>query len=396
MTSRLALALAATLGLAMPAYANPATHAAAQAAMIDKEHKAAGKPSFTLAAWDWACYTEKMRRAKYDFDESQLKPYFELKNVLENGVFYAANQEYGLTFKQCSDLPTYRDDLLVYDVFDADGQQLAIFIADMYARQSKRGGAWMNSYVSQSALTGYKPVVANHLNIPKPPAGQPTLLIWDEVTTVFHEFGHALHGMFSNVKYPYFSGTSVPREFVEFPSQVNEMWANDPAILKHYAKHYQSGVPMPLALLDKVVVAARFNQGFATTECLGAAIVDQRWHQLGAGQVPPASGVMDFEAKALAADGIAYAPVPPRYCTPYFSATSWAATRPATTPISGPGCSTPTPSSGSSSMAGSAAPTATASARPCSDAAAASMRCSCSRTSPDRQRRSSRCWKNAA
>jgi len=319
-TAKTPEAVNAMLGkLAPAAVANAKREAADLQAMIDKEQKAAGKPSFKLAAWDWAYYTEKVRQAKYDFDESQLKPYLELKNVLENGVFYAANQEYGLTFKQRTDLPTYRDDLLVYDVFDADGKQLAIFIADMYARESKRGGAWMNSYVSQSALTGYKPVVANHLNIPKPPAGQPTLLTWDEVTTAFHEFGHALHGMFSDVKYPYFSGTSVPRDFVEFPSQVNEMWADDPAILKHYAKHYQSGAPMPQALLDKVVAAAKFNQGFATTEYLGAAMLDQRWHQLGAGQVPPASGVMDFEAKALAADGIAYAPVPPRYRTPYFS-----------------------------------------------------------------------------
>lgn len=234
-------------------------------------------------------------------------------------MFYAANQEYGLTFKQRSDLPTYRDDITVYDVLDADGKQLAIFIADMYARESKRGGAWMNSYVSQSALTGFRPVVANHLNIPKPPAGQPTLLTWDEVTTMFHEFGHALHGMFSDVKYPYFSGTSVPRDFVEFPSQVNEMWADEPSILKNYAKHYQNGTPMPQALLDKVIAASKFNQGFATTEYLGAAMLDQNWHQVSASQVPDAAGVMAFEAKALQQDGIAYAPVPPRYKTAYFS-----------------------------------------------------------------------------
>ncbi|MBN6148824.1 M3 family metallopeptidase [Xanthomonas sp. AmX2] len=319
-TAKTPEAVNAMLGkLAPAAVANAKREAADLQAMIDQEQKAAGQPSFKLEAWDWAYYSEKVRQAKFNFDEAQLKPYFELKNVLENGVFYAANQEYGLTFKQRTDLPTYRDDLLVYDVFDADGSQLAIFIADMYARESKRGGAWMNSYVSQSALTGFKPVVANHLNIPKPPAGQPTLLTWDEVTTTFHEFGHALHGMFSNVKYPYFSGTSVPRDFVEFPSQVNEMWADYPSILKHYAKHYQSGEPMPQALLDKVIAASKFNQGFATTEYLGAAMLDQRWHQLAVGQVPPAAGVMEFEAKALAADGIAYAPVPPRYRTPYFS-----------------------------------------------------------------------------
>ncbi|WOB48821.1 M3 family metallopeptidase [Xanthomonas hydrangeae] len=319
-TAKTPEAVNAMLGkLAPAAVANAKREAADLQAMIDKEQKAARKPSFKLEAWDWAYYSEKVRQAKYNFDESQLKPYFELKNVLENGVFYAANQEYGLTFKQRTDLPTYRDDITVYDVFDADGKQLAIFIADMYARESKRGGAWMNSYVSQSDLTGFKPVVANHLNIPKPPAGQPTLLTWDEVTTMFHEFGHALHGMFSDVKYPYFSGTGVPRDFVEFPSQVNEMWADEPSILKNYAKHYQNGTPMPQALLDKVIAASKFNQGFATTEYLGAAMLDQNWHQLSANQVPDAAGVMAFEAKALQQDGIAYAPVPPRYKTPYFS-----------------------------------------------------------------------------
>ncbi|MBB3856840.1 peptidyl-dipeptidase Dcp [Xanthomonas arboricola] len=319
-TAKTPEAVNAMLGkLAPAAVANAKREAADLQAMIDKEQKAARKPTFKLEAWDWAYYSEKVRQAKYNFDESQLKPYFELKNVLENGVFYAANQEYGLTFKQRTDLPTYRDDITVYDVFDADGKQLAIFIADMYARESKRGGAWMNSYVSQSALTGFKPVVANHLNIPKPPAGQPTLLTWDEVTTMFHEFGHALHGMFSDVKYPYFSGTSVPRDFVEFPSQVNEMWADEPSILKNYAKHYQNGTPMPQALLDKVIAASKFNQGFATTEYLGAAMLDQNWHQISASQVPDAAGVMAFEAKALQQDGIAYAPVPPRYKTPYFS-----------------------------------------------------------------------------
>lgn len=305
--------------LAPAAVANARREAADLQAMIDSEQKAAGKPTFELAAWDWAFYSEKVRQAKYNFDESQLKPYFEMKNVLENGVFHAANQEYGLTFKERTDLPKYREDTFVYDVFDADGSQLAIFIFDPYARASKRGGAWMNSYVSQSELTGDKPVVANHLNIPKPPAGQPTLLTWDEVTTTFHEFGHALHGMFSDVKYPYFSGTAVPRDFVEFPSQVNEMWADYPSVLKHYAKHYQTGAAMPQALLDKVLAAAKFNQGFATTEYLGAAMLDQRWHQISEDQVPDAAGVMDFEAKALATDGIAYAPVPPRYRTPYFS-----------------------------------------------------------------------------
>ncbi len=288
-------------------------------AMIDREQAAKRQPSFKLAAWDWSFYSEKVRAAKYGFDESQLKPYLEMKNVLENGVFYAAGQLYGLKFKQRRDLPVYQPDVLVYDVFNADGSQLAIFIADMYARPSKRGGAWMNAYVDQSGLLNQKPVVANHLNIPKPMDGKPTLLTWDEVNTMFHEFGHALHGMFSNVKYPSMAGTKVPRDFVEYPSQVNEMWADWPSILSNYAKHYKTGEPMPRALLDKVLAAKQFNQGFATTEYLSAAMLDQRWHQLPLEQIPAADGVMDFEAKALREEGFDYDAVPPRYRTPYFS-----------------------------------------------------------------------------
>ncbi|MBQ4854806.1 M3 family metallopeptidase [Rhodanobacter sp. B2A1Ga4] len=304
--------------LAPPAVANAKREGAALQAMIDKEQAAKGEATFALQPWDWAYYTEKVRAEKYDFDESQLKPYFEMKNVLENGVFYAAGQLYGLSFKQRTDLPVYNPDVLVYDVYNADGSQLAIFLADMYARPSKRGGAWMNAYVQQSGLTGNLPVVANHLNITKPASG-PTLLTWDEVTTMFHEFGHALHGMFSNVQYPYFSGTSVPRDFVEFPSQVNEMWSDWPSVLANYAKHYQTGAPMPKALLDKVLATSKFNQGFATTEYLGSAMLDQSWHQLGADKIPEAGGVVAFEAAALKVNGTDYAPVPPRYRTPYFS-----------------------------------------------------------------------------
>ncbi|WP_296246588.1 M3 family metallopeptidase [uncultured Stenotrophomonas sp.] len=319
-TAKTPEAVNAMLGqLAPAAVTNAKREAADLQAMIDSEQRAAGKPTFELQPWDWAFYSEKVRQAKYNFDESQLKPYFELKNVLENGVFFAAGKEFGLSFKQRTDLPVYHDDVTVYDVFDADGSQLAIFIFDPYARESKRGGAWMNAYVSQSGLTGDKPVVANHLNIPKPPAGKPTLLTWDEVTTTFHEFGHALHGMFSDVKYPYFAGTAVPRDFVEFPSQVNEMWSDEPTILANYAKHYQNGSAMPQALLDKVIAASKFNQGFATTEYLGAAMLDQNWHQIGVGQIPAPKDVMKFEHEALVKDGIYYAPVPPRYKTPYFS-----------------------------------------------------------------------------
>ncbi len=309
------------LGRVAPAAVRNAKREAADLqAMIDKEQAAAGKPSFQLQPWDWAYYSEKVRQEKYAFDESQLKPYLELDNVQQNGVFYAAGQLYGLAFKERHDLPVYHDDVRVFDVFDKDGRQLAIFISDMYARPSKRGGAWMNSYVDQSGLTGYLPVVANHLNIPKPPKGEPTLLTWDEVTTMFHEFGHALHGMFSNVEYPYFSGTSVPRDFVEYPSQVNEMWSDWPSVLANYAKHYKTGEPMPRELLDKVLASSKFNQGFATTEYLGAALLDQRWHQIAdASQIPGADGVMAFEAAALAKDGVDFAAVPPRYRTPYFS-----------------------------------------------------------------------------
>ncbi|RPE81862.1 M3 family metallopeptidase [Vulcaniibacterium tengchongense] len=319
-TAKTPQAVNAMLGqLAPAAVANAKREAADLQAMIDAEQKAKGEPTFKLEPWDWAFYTEKVRQAKYSFDESQLKPYFEMKNVLENGVFYAAGQLYGLKFKERTDLPKYHPDTWVYDVFNEDGSQLAIFIFDPYARPSKRGGAWMNSYVEQSELFGFKPVVANHLNVPKPSEGKPTLLTWDEVTTAFHEFGHALHGMFSNVKYPYFAGTSVPRDFVEYPSQVNEMWADWPSILANYAKHYQTGAPMPKELLDKVLAASKFNQGFATTEYLGAAMLDQNWHQATAGQLPDASGVMAFEAAALKKDGVDFYAVPPRYRTPYFS-----------------------------------------------------------------------------
>ncbi|MFN7182941.1 MAG: M3 family metallopeptidase [Thermomonas haemolytica] len=304
--------------LAPKAVANARREGGDLQAMIDTEQKAAGQPSFTLQPWDWAYYSEKVRKARYSFDESQLKPYFEMRSVLENGVFYAANKLYGLTFKERTDLPKYRADTWTYEVFDRDGKPLAIFIWDPYARPSKRGGAWMNTYVAQSRLLGEQPVVANHLNIPKPSEGKPTLLTWDEVTTAFHEFGHALHGFFQDVRYPYFS-MNVPRDFVEYPSQVNEMWADWPEVLAHYARHYQTGAPMPKELLDKVIAASKFNQGFATTEYLEAAMLDQRWHQLPLEQIPDASGVMAFEASALKADGFDYAPVPPRYRTPYFS-----------------------------------------------------------------------------
>ncbi|HTO02930.1 MAG TPA: M3 family metallopeptidase, partial [Opitutus sp.] len=234
-------------------------------------------------------------------------------------VFFAATRLYGITFKERHDLPVYQPDVRVFDVFDADGSQLAIFLLDPFARPSKRGGAWMSDYVSQSGLMNTTPVVANHLNIPKPSGDEPALLTFDEVTTTFHEFGHALHGMFSKVHYPRFSGTNVPRDFVEYPSQVNEMWATWPEVLKNYARHYKTGEPMPLQLIEKVIAAEKFNQGFATTEYLAAALLDQAWHQLAAADVPPPDRVLAFEAAALEKVGLAFPPVPPRYRTTYFN-----------------------------------------------------------------------------
>ncbi|MEO8459163.1 MAG: M3 family metallopeptidase [Dokdonella sp.] len=307
--------------LAPPAVANARKEAADMQAIIDAEHPDKAHGGFQLASWDWSYYAEKVRKAKYDFDESQLRPYFEIDNVLRNGVFFAANKLYGLTFKERKDLPVYDPDVRVFEVFDHDGKRLAFFLADYYARSNKRGGAWMNSYAEQASLLGTQPVVANHLNIPKPPKGEPTLLTFDEVNTAFHEFGHALHGMFSNVKYPRFSGTSVPRDFVEYPSQVNEMWMTWPEVLKNYAKHYKTGAPLPQELLDKVMATRKFNQGFKTTEYLGAALLDQAYHQIDADETPTADQVLPFEAGALKKAGIDYAPVPPRYRSTYFSHT---------------------------------------------------------------------------
>jgi peptidyl-dipeptidase Dcp len=300
--------------LTPPAVANARREAADLQAMIES-----GGGDFELAAWDWDFYADKLRAQRFDFDASRLRPYLELDNVLQNGVFYAAGQIYGLRFEERTDLPVYQEDVRVFEVFEEDGSSLALFIFDPYARSSKRGGAWMNSYVPQSGLFGTEPVVANHINIPEPPAGEPTLLTFDEVTTLFHEFGHALHGMFSKVRYPSFAGTSVPRDFVEFPSQVNEMWSDWPAVLANYAVHYETGEPMPQELLERVLAAQKFNQGYATTEYLAASIIDMALHTLGPDEIPSAEELMDFEADVLAAAGADLATVPPRYRYPYFS-----------------------------------------------------------------------------
>jgi len=300
--------------LAPPAVANARREAADMQAIIGST-----KGGYKLGAGDWDYNSEKVRQARYAFNRDELKPYYERERVLEDGVFYAATRLYGITFKRRADLQGYSPDMSVYEVFNEDGSALALFLCDLYARPNKRGGAWMNAYVPQDGLTGNKPVIAIHLNITKPADGQPTLLSHDEVNTLFHEFGHALHGMFSAVKYPKFAGTRVPRDFVEFPSQVNEMWATWPEVLKHYARHYQTGAPIPQALLDKVEAAKKFNQGYSTTELVAANVIDQAWHQLQVADVPDSAGVNDFEAAALHKAGLDFGPVPPRYRSTYFS-----------------------------------------------------------------------------
>jgi peptidyl-dipeptidase Dcp len=286
--------------------------------VIDAEAAAKGTPPFKLEPWDWAYYAVRARKARFEFDDADVRPYFELDRVLHDGVFYAAHELYGLSFKERTDLQAYRDDLRIFEVYDADGTPLALFVSDYFKRDNKQGGAWMNALVRQSRLEDTRPVVANNLNIPVPGADQPVLLTFDEVKTLFHEFGHALHGMLSAVNYASLSGTSVPRDFVEYPSQFNEMWAQEPKVIAHYARHYKTGEPMPAALMDKVLASWRYGEGFATTEYVAAALLDLAWHGLTADQVPAADQVMAFEARALKAEGVDFPPIPPRYHTPYF------------------------------------------------------------------------------
>ena len=277
----------------------------------------AQKGGFRLTAADWDFYADQVRKAEYDLDEAAIRPYFELDRVLVDGVFFAASELYGLSFKERSDLPVYHPDVRVFDVFDADGSQLALFYADFYARPSKSGGAWMDVFVEQDGLAGTRPVVFNVCNYTRPAPGQPALLGFDDVTTMFHEFGHALHGMFSDVKYPSIAGTNVPRDFVEFPSQFNEHWALDPKVFANYAKHHATGEPMPQALVERIVKARGFNQGYGTVEYLAAALLDQAWHTLPADA--PKQDADAFEAEALKRFKVDLAEVPPRYRTPYFS-----------------------------------------------------------------------------
>jgi peptidyl-dipeptidase Dcp len=275
--------------------------------------ESAGHP---LEAWDWAYYSAKVRRERYTVDEQALRPYFELDRVLTDGVFFTATSLFGITFHERKDLAGYHEDVRIWEVRDADGTELGLFLGDYYTRETKRGGAWMNSLVDQSALLGTKPVVINNLNISKPPAGEPTLLTLDEVRTAFHEFGHALHGLFSNVTYPRFSGTSVPRDFVEYPSQVNEMWIMWPEVLSNYARHHATGEPLAQDVVDRLNESRLWGEGFATAEYLGAALLDLAWHVLDTDGVP--QDALEFEAKALAAAGVAHPLIPPRYRTGYF------------------------------------------------------------------------------
>ncbi|UZX03572.1 M3 family metallopeptidase [Arthrobacter sp. CDRTa11] len=269
-----------------------------------------------LEPWDWAFYSAKVRREQYAVDEQGLRPYFELDRVLQDGVFHAATSLYGITFHERNDLAGYHPDVRVWEVRNEDGSGLGLFLGDYYTRESKRGGAWMNSLVEQSGLLGTQAVVINNLNISKPPSGEPTLLTLDELRTTFHEFGHALHGLFSNVGYPRFSGTSVPRDFVEYPSQVNEMWILWPEVLGNYARHHATGEPLPQDVVDRLNESRLWGEGFATTEYLGAALLDLAWHVLDSNGIP--EDVLAFEAKSLAAAGVAHALIPPRYRSGYF------------------------------------------------------------------------------
>jgi peptidyl-dipeptidase Dcp len=297
--------------LVPPALANARREAADIQALIDEQHG-----GFRLAPWDWELYADQVRKAKYDLDQAQIRPYLELDRVLEDGVFYAAHELYGLRFEERHDLPVWNPDVRVFSVFDVDGSPLALFYCDYFKRDNKSGGAWMDNLVLQSKLLGTKPVVYNVANFTKPAPGQRALLSWDDVTTMFHEFGHALHGMLADQGYPSLSGTAVARDFVEFPSQINEHWALYPQVLSHYAIDVETGKPMPQELADKIRRAATFNQGYALSEILGAAELDMQWHTLPASAPPQA--VDPFEVEALEKTGVDFPPVPPRYRSSYF------------------------------------------------------------------------------
>lgn len=298
--------------LAIPAVTQARKEAEDIQKLIDEQ-----KGGFALEPWDWNFYAEQVRKAKYDLDENEIKPYFEVRTVLEKGVFYAAEKFYGITFKVRPDLPVYHPDVVAYEVFDRDGKSLAIYYLDFYTRSNKNGGAWMSNFVEQSFTTDTKPVIVNVFNFQKPAPGKPSLISYDDVSTMFHEFGHTLHGLFANQKYITISGTNVPRDFVEFPSQINEFFALEPEILKNYALHYETKQPMPQALVDKIKKAATFNQGYATTELVSAATLDMAWHSVtDEKQFKP---TLEFEKEVLQKYGFTLPQVPPRYHTPYFA-----------------------------------------------------------------------------
>lgn len=300
------------LNALVPAVTGKAKQEAADIqALIDAQNG-----GFLLQPYDWEFYAEQVRKAKYDLDESEIKPYFELNTVLEKGVFYAANQLYGLTFKERHDIPVYQPDVRVFEVFDKDGTSLALFYCDYFKRDNKSGGAWMSNLVDQSFLLKTKPVIYNVCNFTKPATGQPALISFDDVTTMFHEFGHALHGMFAHQNYPSLSGTNVARDYVEFPSQFNEHWALDAKVLNNYALHYKTGQPIPQQLVDKIKKASSFNQGYALTEAIAAAALDMQWHTLPAGTAITDADV--FEKNALHVTGLDLPQVPPRYRSSYF------------------------------------------------------------------------------
>ncbi len=345
----------------MDALVAPATaNAAAEAADIHALSKTEVQP------WDWEFYSEQVRKAKFDIDDAEVRPYFELNNVLENGVFYAATQLYGITFKERKDLPVYQPDVRVFEVHDVDGKPLALFYTDYFKRDNKNGGAWMTSLVGQSKLLGTLPVVCNVGNFSKPAAGQPALITFSDVNTMFHEFGHALHGMFADTEYPSLSGTSVARDFVEFPSQFNEHWATYPAVFNHYAKHYQTGAPMPAALAEKLKQSKDFNQGYALTELLAAAELDMQWHTLKPGTQVDDTDAFEMRSAVLTSISATY-----RHATvPVTFPTSGPVDMPpATTPIYGAKCSTTMPTSGSRTTVALREPTAIAYAAWCYPAA---------------------------
>jgi peptidyl-dipeptidase Dcp len=315
-TARTPEAVADMLGRLAPAAAR---NAAAEQADLQRQLDDGDGEADTVRAWDWAYLTGKVRAEKYDVDLAAMRPYFEAERVLHDGVFFAANRLYGLTFTERPDLVAYHPEARVFEVRNEDGSELGLYLLDLYTRDSKRGGAWMNPLVAQSALLDTPTVVVNNLNVPKPGAGEPTLLTYDETNTLFHEFGHALHGLFARVTYPKFAGTNVFRDFVEFPSQVNEMWMLWPEVLENYAVHYTTGERMPQELVDKLQASESFNQGFATSEYLAAVLLDQAWHRITADDT--VADVAAFEADALTTAGLDNPAVPPRYSSTYFAHT---------------------------------------------------------------------------